>query len=73
MKVRIAGGFMSSGTGKVSDRIPTYGRGRVCEAPGCGTLLSSYNPALRCSLHAAVAAPQPHPWLADRPLTPLPK
>jgi hypothetical protein len=73
MKVRIAGGFMSSGTGKVSDRIPTYGRGRVCEAPGCGTLLSSYNPALRCSLHAAVVAPQPHPWLADRPLTSLPK
>jgi hypothetical protein len=29
----------------------TYGRGRVCVAPGCGTLLSRYNPTDKCSIH----------------------
>jgi len=53
MKVRTAGGFLAPRTGKLSDRIPTYGRGRVCKAPGCGTRLSTYNPAHYCSLHAA--------------------
>lgn len=66
MKVRIAGGFLSEGTGKVSDRLQTYGRGRVCEAPGCGALLSTYNPARYCSVHATVAAPGPHPLRADQ-------
>jgi hypothetical protein len=67
MKVRIAGGFLSEGTGKVSDRLQTYGRGRVCEAPGCGALLSTYNPARFCSVHATVGAPLPHPTLASGP------
>jgi hypothetical protein len=70
VKVRIAGGFLSEGTGKVSDRVQTFGRGRVCEAHGCGALLSTYNPARFCSLHVGVAAPQPHPLLVDRSPTP---
>jgi hypothetical protein len=69
-KVRTAGTFLSPRTGKISDRIPAYGRGRVCEAPGCGTLLSTYNPAHYCSLHAAIGVPRPRPWLAGRSLTP---
>ena len=53
MKSRVAGRYLSTGTGKISDRIPAYGRGRVCEEPGCGTLLSNYNPAHFCSVHDA--------------------
>jgi hypothetical protein len=45
------GAFVSPGTGRVSDRITAYGHGRICEKPGCGTRLSTYNPALFCSLH----------------------
>ena len=55
--VRLAGGFLSPRTGKVSELIPTYGRGRICEAPGCGTVLSDYNPGPCCSLHDALPAP----------------
>jgi hypothetical protein len=70
MKVRLAGGFMSARSGKNGDRIQTYERGRVCEAPGCDTVLSTYNPAVRCSLHAADAVPRPSLWLADQPVVP---
>ena len=59
MKSRSAGHFTSPSSGKTSDRIPAYGRGRICEAPGCGTLLSTYNPALYCSLHESVGVLQP--------------
>jgi hypothetical protein len=31
--------------------IRSFGRRRVCDAPGCQALLSSYNPASRCYLH----------------------
>jgi hypothetical protein len=27
-------------------------RGRVCERPGCQTVLSTYNPAILCWMHA---------------------
>jgi hypothetical protein len=30
-----------------------YGRGRVCAAAACATILSSYNPSTYCSLHGA--------------------
>jgi hypothetical protein len=73
MKVRMAGGFLLERTGKVSDRVTTYGSGRVCAAPGCGTVLSSYNPALCCSLHVAAAVPRPHVWVTDRPSTSRPQ
>ena len=51
MKSRIAGAFLLPSNGKTSDRIPAYGRGRICEAWGCDTVLSTYNPALYCSVH----------------------
>jgi hypothetical protein len=31
--------------------VRSFGRRRVCEAPGCQAYLSSYNPASRCYLH----------------------
>jgi hypothetical protein len=31
--------------------VRSFGRRRVCEAPGCQAYLSSYNPAARCYLH----------------------
>ena len=31
----------------------THGRGRICAAPGCATVLSVYNPDRRCSLRGA--------------------
>ena len=51
VKSRVAGGFILPATGKISDRIKSYGRGRVCEARGCTTILSAYNPAEFCSTH----------------------
>jgi hypothetical protein len=53
MKSRVVGSYLSPVTGKISDRIAAYGRGRVCAAPGCSTLLSDYNPGPCCSLHDA--------------------
>jgi hypothetical protein len=53
VKSRVAGAFLSSGVGRISDRIPAYGSGRICEASGCGTLLSTYNPGNYCSVHDA--------------------
>ena len=61
MKSRSAGHFLSPSVGKIRDKIPAYGRGRICEAPGCGTLLSTYNPALYCSLHESGGMLQPRP------------
>jgi hypothetical protein len=55
VKSRVAGGFILPATGKISDRIKSYGRGRVCEAWGCATILSTYNPAHLCSAHQRVA------------------
>ena len=63
MKSRIAGSFVSSGTGKASDRIAAYGQGRICMAPGCSTLLSNYNPGVCCSVHAAFC---PSPFRQSR-------
>jgi hypothetical protein len=31
--------------------VRSFGRRRVCDAPGCQAYLSSYNPATRCFLH----------------------
>jgi hypothetical protein len=31
--------------------VRSFGRRRVCEAPGCTAYLSTYNPARRCNLH----------------------
>jgi hypothetical protein len=34
-------------------RSRTFQWGRVCEAPGCSTVLSRYNPTKGCSLHGS--------------------
>jgi hypothetical protein len=31
--------------------VRSFGRRRVCAAPGCTVFLSTYNPASRCYLH----------------------
>jgi hypothetical protein len=51
VKSRIAGSFILPGTGRASDRIPAYERGRVCEAWGCTTILSKYNSSHFCAVH----------------------
>ena len=61
VKSRVAGAFRFPSAGKISDRIPAYGRGRICEASGCDTLLSTYNPAVYCSLHDVPGAPRTRP------------
>jgi hypothetical protein len=33
--------------------IASFGQGRVCKAPGCGTVLSRYNDRLVCAVHSA--------------------
>ena len=37
--------------GRRSDRVRMYHEGRVCAEPGCGTVLSVYNPSSRCAVH----------------------
>jgi hypothetical protein len=59
MKSRGAGAFILPNTGKLSDRIKSYGRGRICEVWGCTTILSTYNPAHFCSSHDHVGKPGP--------------
>ena len=59
MKSRIAGGFILPDTGRRSDRIKSYGSGRVCEARGCNTVLSAYNPAHFCFAHDHEGMPPP--------------
>jgi hypothetical protein len=54
VKSRVTGSFILPGTGRVSDRIPAYEPGRVCEARGCTTILSTYNPSHFCSVHDRV-------------------
>lgn len=35
-----------------AQHVQTHPRGRVCAVEGCRTVLSMYNPADRCELHA---------------------
>jgi hypothetical protein len=51
MKSRAASSSLTAVTGKTKDRIAAYGRGRICAAPGCSTVLSAYNPGPCCSVH----------------------
>ena len=39
------------------DRLGTHARARVCEADGCDTILSRYNPTDRCGAHVGDAPP----------------
>lgn len=53
MNVRVSDGFRLRASGKRRDRIRGNEYGRICETPGCGTVLSIYNPLPCCSLHDA--------------------
>ena len=35
-----------------TDRVPVRQRGRICAQDGCDTILSIYNPAKLCAVHA---------------------
>ena len=48
---------MVPSTGRVSDRIAAFGLGRICESPGCDTVLSKYNSSHFCSVHDALSKP----------------
>jgi hypothetical protein len=48
-------------TGK--DHVDSYGRGRVCEAPGCRTELSRYNATGSCWLHDKARSLLVSTWL----------
>ena len=37
--------------GRDRGTVATFGAGRVCEEPGCTTLLSRYNSRSRCAAH----------------------
>ena len=54
VKSRVSGSFILPSTGRVSDKIPAYARGRVCDVPGCTTILSKYNPSHYCSMHERI-------------------
>jgi hypothetical protein len=57
VKSRVIGAFTSPATGRPSQRVPAFGRGRICAMPGCNTVLSTYNPELSCSLHVGLGIP----------------
>jgi hypothetical protein len=54
----VVGAFVLTGTGRPSQRIPAFGTGRICGAPDCDTVLSTYNPAPYCSVHDAGGIPR---------------
>jgi hypothetical protein len=58
VKSRVVGSFLQTGVGRPSQKIPAFGSGRVCAAPRCSTILSTYNPALFCSLHDVTSVPK---------------
>jgi len=63
MEFRSANAFRGhrilSATDELS-RARTYGSGRVCAVPGCGTLLSAYNPSDVCALHSGAWHDESH-------------
>jgi hypothetical protein len=44
---------------KARDRVVSARKGRHCAEPGCPTLLSTYNPAETCYLHAPSSTRHP--------------
>jgi hypothetical protein len=60
VKSHTTGALLSPSIGKTSGKIPLYGRGRICAAAGCGTVLSTYNQAAFCSIHEAAGSPLPY-------------
>jgi hypothetical protein len=51
MEVENKGSLGRLAPGRRSDRVRNYRMGRVCSEPGCGTVLSIYNPSSRCAVH----------------------
>jgi hypothetical protein len=43
--------------GRRAEQVEVFGRGRVCAATGCDTVLSTYNPATNCALHKSCESP----------------
>lgn len=58
MKSRVIGSYLQTGAGRPGQKIPAFGGGRVCGAPHCDTVLSTYNPAEYCALHDVTAVPK---------------
>ena len=58
VKSRVIGSYLQTGVGRPSQQIQAFGGGRVCGAPRCSTILSTYNPSLFCSLHDVASVPR---------------
>jgi hypothetical protein len=43
--------YYGLGGAGVMKKQRTYGEGRVCNHPGCGTIISCYRPGSRCQQH----------------------
>ena len=54
--------------GRRSEQVEVFGRGRVCAAESCDTVLSTYNPLSFCEVHKSCEGP-PRSRIAgsDRP------
>ena len=56
MSTRITGTLNPGGPVSQANRVRSYQGGRVCAHAECGTILSIYNPAKYCTVHARLAA-----------------
>ena len=51
------------------DQVSVFGRGRVCAAADCATILSAYNPSAHCGVHEPPeVSRKPGPGCTGRPL-----
>jgi endogenous inhibitor of DNA gyrase (YacG/DUF329 family) len=55
MTTRITGTLNPWGAVSQANRVRSYQSGRICFHPDCDTILSIYNPAKYCSMHAGMA------------------
>jgi hypothetical protein len=53
MAARIGNGVQLGLPARGKDASSRPSRGRICERPGCQTVLSTYNSAILCFMHAA--------------------
>ena len=56
MTTRITGTLNPWGPISQANRVRSYQSGRICEHAECGTILSVYNTAKFCTVHAKLAA-----------------
>jgi hypothetical protein len=59
MAARIGNGVQLGLPARGKDASSRPVRGRVCERPGCQTVLSTYNPAILCWMHSAPSYAHP--------------